>query len=238
MEWRDQGILLSTQQHGETSLIIDVFVPSKGRHKGVVRGGRSRKMAATMQLGAQLDLVWTARLESHLGSFKAELLRSRTQQAMSDKRALAGLNAVTAMIVTFLPEREANEMLYRATEALLDMLEQQDVWPIAYLKWELALLEELGFGLNLEQCAVSGASEDLAFISPKTGRAVSRRAAVEWADRLFPLLPCLQGQYPEQPDELSQAFQILRHFFEKFPVKELNLQSLPAARARFCESLS
>ena len=238
MEWRDQGILLATQKHGETSLIIDVFVPSKGRHKGVVRGGRSRKLAAAMQSGAQLEVTWKARLESHLGSFQAELLRSRTHLAMRDKRALEGLNTVTSMLVTFLPEREENKNLYLATQTLLDMLDQQDIWGHAYLRWELTLLDILGFGLNLSKCAVTGADHDLGYISPKTGRAVSHSAAGKWKDQLFPLLPSLRGKIPQDESELIEALRISAYFYEKFPVKELGLKSLPSARSRFCGYLN
>ena len=144
MERRDQGILLSSRTHGETSAIIEVFTPDHGRHAGVVRGGTSRKMAPVLQPGAQLDLAWRARLEDHLGTFQPELLRSRAAASMSDRLSLAGLNAVTALLLFALPEREAHPKLYSRTEALLDLLGQSDVWPLAYLQWELALLDELG----------------------------------------------------------------------------------------------
>ena len=125
MEWRDQGILLNVRRHGETSVIIDVFTQEHGRHAGVVRGGTSRKIAPVLQPGAQLDLLWRARLEDHLGAFTTEPLRSRAADALSDRLALAGLNAVTALMLFCLPEREAQPALYEKTEWLLDLLEQQ-----------------------------------------------------------------------------------------------------------------
>ena len=145
MEWRDQGILLSTRQHGESSVIIDVLTPSLGRHSGIVRGGKSRKIAPFLQPGSLLDLIWKARLLDHIGIFNVELIRSRTGMVMSDRRALNGLGAVTAMLLAFLPEREANEPLFYATEHLLDLLEHPGVWPKAYLRWEVVFLDILGF---------------------------------------------------------------------------------------------
>ena len=179
MEWRDQGILLSARRHGETSAIIEVFTPAHGRHAGVVRGGTSRKIAPILQPGAQLDLAWRARLEDHIGAFSVEPVRSRAAVAMGDRLALAGLNAVTSLISFCLPEREAHPSLYRRTEALLDLLDRMDLWPLAYLRWELDLLEEMGYALDLTRCAVTGATEGLCFVSPKSGRAVSAAGAGE-----------------------------------------------------------
>ena len=174
MEWRDHGILLSTRRHGETAAIIEVFTEDHGRHAGVVRGGASRKIAPVLQPGAQLDLAWRARLEDHIGTFHVEPLRSRAAAAMSGRLALAGLNAVCALVGFCLPEREAHGRLYRQTERLLDLLGQDEIWPLAYLRWELALLEETGFGLDLSACAVTGAQDDLVYVSPKSGRAARR----------------------------------------------------------------
>ena len=194
MDWRDHGILLSLRRHGESAAIIDVFTEGHGRHAGVVRGGAGRRMAPILQPGAQLDLTWRARLEDHLGSYQAEPLRSRAAAALSGRLSLAGLNAVTALLSFCLPERAAYPALYARTEQLLDLLEQEELWPLAYLHWEVALLEEMGFGLDLTACAVTGTQEGLTYVSPKTGRAVSQAGAGEWADRLLPLPPVLLGQ--------------------------------------------
>ena len=237
MEWRDQGILLSARQHGEASVIIDVLTPSLGRHKGVVRGGKSRKLAPVLQPGAQLDLTWKARLQEHMGNFEVELIRSRSAMIMSDRLALSGLGAVTGMLLAFLPERETNEPLFYATKQLLDLLEYPEVWSIAYLKWELGLLDILGFGLELSTCAVTGQTQDLVFISPKTGRAVSRHAAGEWADRLLPLLPVMVGQGSQQSDEIAQALKVSGFFFENQVCPSLGLKHLPSARSRFLDTL-
>ena len=125
-------------------MIAEVFTPSQGRHAGVIRGGTSRKLAPILQPGAQLDIAWKARLEDHMGNFAVEPLRSRAAQVMGDRISLAGLNAVTGLLCYALPEREPHRKLYARTEALLDLLGQPDLWPLAYLHWELALLEEMG----------------------------------------------------------------------------------------------
>ena len=237
MEWRDQGILLSARQHGEASVIIDVLTPSLGRHSGIVRGGKSRKLAPVSQPGAQLDLLWKARLQEHIGTFQVELIRSRSAMVMSDRRALSGLGAVTGMLLAFLPERETNEPLFYATEQLLDLLEHPEVWSTAYLRWELGLLDILGFGLDLSTCAVTRQTHDLVFISPKTGRAVSRNGAGKWADRLLPLLPVMLGQDTDDPNEISQALDVYGYFFENHACQSLGLKQLPLARTRFLDTL-
>ncbi len=236
MEWRDQGILLSCRTHGETSAIIEVLTPERGRHAGVVRGGVSRRMGPVLQPGAQLDLTWRARLEDHLGTFQAELLRSRAALSMGDRLSLAGLNAVTALLLFALPERAAYPALYARTETLLDLLGQPDLWPLAYLKWELALLDDMGFGLDLSTCAVTGgAANDLSYISPRTGRGVSRAGAGEWADRLLPLPACLLGHGPAPDSEIAQGFDVTGYFLRNRLAPELGHKPLPEARQRFVD---
>lgn len=238
MEWRDVGVLLASRPHGETSAIIEVFTPSKGRHAGVVRGGSSRRLAPVLQPGAQLDVAWRARLEDHIGTYQVELLRSRAAASMGDRLSLAGLNAVLALLLFCLPEREAHERLYDRTASLLDLLGQADFWPLAYLRWELVLLEEMGFGLDLGTCAVLGAqANDLSFVSPKTGRAVSRAGAGEWADRLLPLPPCLMGHGPAPDAEIVKALEVTGHFLRHHLAPELGHKPLPEARERFAEKV-
>lgn len=234
IEWRDEAILLSVRPFGETSVIIEVFSPERGRHAGVVRGGTSRKIAPVLQPGAQLSLAWRARLDSHLGSFTVEPQRSRSA-AMADRLALSGLNAVCALLLSTLPDREAFLPLYDRTTALLDLLGQNDIWPLAYLRWEQALLEDMGFGMDLSACAVRGVNEDLAFVSPKTGRAVSRDAAGEWADRLLPLPPVLAGKGDANNAQIIIALRTTGYFIEKRLLRSLSDRPMPAARARLID---
>lgn len=234
MEWRDQGILLSVRPHGESAAIIDVLTPQRGRHAGVVRGGASRRLAPILQPGAQLDLCWRARLEDHLGAFTVEPVRSRAALVMDDRLALAGLNAVISLLLFALPEREAHGDLYQRTETLLDLMGARDVWPLAYLRWEMALLQDLGFGLDLSACAVRGArANDLSYVSPRSGRAVSRAGAGDWADRLLPLPPCMLGHGSAPDDDIAEGLRTTGYFLHNRLAPELGDKLLPDARARF-----
>jgi DNA repair protein RecO (recombination protein O) len=238
MEWRGAGILVAVRRHGESSAIIDVFTETHGLHAGVVRGGAGRRMGPILQPGAQLDVVWRARLEDHIGSYTVEPIRSRAVAAMSDRLMLAGLNAVTSLLSYCLPERQTHAALYRQTEQLLDLLEHPEVWPLAYLKWEMALLAEVGFALQLDVCAVSGVTADLGFVSPKSGRAVSRAAAGEWVDRLLPLPDILRG-IGNAPDlEVFEGLKTTGHFFHSQVAVILGGHPLPEARARFVDAFS
>lgn len=238
IEWRDEGAVLSMRRHGETSAIVEILTAGHGRHAGVVRGGAGRRMAPLLQPGTQLAVTWRARLEDHLGSFTVEPLRTRVADIMGDARALAGLNAVTALLSFALPEREAHPALYARSITLLDLLGHADAWPLAYLRWELALLEEMGFGLDLSRCAVTGTRDDLVHVSPKTGRAVSAEGAGAWADRLLPLPPCLLGQGPVRAEEIAEGLRTTGYFLEKWLAPALGDKPLPGARARMVERLA
>ena len=238
MDWRDEGALLSVRPHGETSAIIEVFTARHGRHAGVVRGGTSRKLAPALQPGAQLDVTWRARLDAHLGSYAVELRQSRTAQVMGDRLALSGLSAALALMSFALPEREPHAAFYDRSMALLDMIGTNPVWPLAYLRWELALLDEMGFGLDLSACAATGAVDDLAFVSPRTGRAVSRAGAGEWADRLLPLPPALLGRGTGAPDDVTEGLRTTGHFLKARLAPALGDRPLPEARQRFVDLLA
>jgi len=238
MEWRDEGALLGVRRHGESAAIIEVFTRAHGRHAGVVRGGASRKLAPILQPGAQLDLTWRARLDEHIGSFTVEPVKSRAAQVLGDRLALAGLNAALALLRFALPEREAQERLYDTTIALLDMLGLNPLWPVAYLRWEMVLLDTLGFGLDLSRCAATGATEDLIYISPRSGRAVSRRAAGEWAGRMLPLSPAMTDRASGDPGEVTLGLQTTGFFLAQKLAPALGDTPLPPARARLVEALS
>lgn len=237
MEWREEGILLSQRRHGESAAIIEVFTEGHGRHAGIVRGGASRKIAPILQPGAQLDLTWRARLEDHLGAFAVEPVRSRAF-LMDDRVLLAGLNALTAVLSFALPEREAHPALYARTLAVLEMMEQGPFWTLAYLRWEMAVLEDLGFGLDLETCAATGAREGLAYVSPRTGRAVSEAGAGDWADKLLPLSPALLGKGDGSVAEIVAGLRVTGHFLETRLAQSLGDKPLPAARNRLVELIA
>jgi DNA repair protein RecO (recombination protein O) len=236
MEWREPGTVLSVRPHGEHAVIVEALTAGHGRHFGVVRGGASRRMAPLLQPGAHLDITWRARLGEHMGAFTVEPLRSRSV-LMGDRRALAGLNAVCAVLHVALPEREAHGALYAATEVLLDAMEGVPEWPEVYLRWEVGLLEELGFGLDLSVCGVTGATTGLAYVSPKSGRAISRRVAGEWAERLFVLPACLGGDAMPGPADVAQGLAITGYFLARELAPVLGDRPLPEARRRLVEML-
>ncbi len=171
MDWRDEGVILAMRPHGEHAAIIEVFTRAHGRHAGVVRGGASRRMAPHLQPGTQVDASWTARLSDHLGAFTVEPQRSRAH-VLQDRLALAGLTAVCALLALALPEREPHVALWDDTVPLLDALGVPD-WPARYLRWEMRLLEDLGFGLDLASCALSGCARGW----PSSARALAGRSA-------------------------------------------------------------
>lgn len=234
MEWRDQALVLSTRPHGETSVILEVFTPAHGRHAGVVRGGTSRRLTPHLQPGSQLDVTWRARLDDHVGSFAVEPLRSRAG-VMADRLALAGLNAICALLTVALPDRQPHAALYDATQTLLDALLGLPDWPQIYLRWEMGLLEELGFALQLDRCGVTGQMHDLAYVSPKTGRAVSRAAAGEWADRL---LAMPEGFVNGRSVDLPAGLAMTGHFLQRALAPVLNGRAMPEARTRLTTLLA
>ncbi len=237
MEWRDEGVLLSVRPHGETAAIIEVFTALHGRHAGVVRGGASRRLSPILQPGAHLHVTWRARLDGHIGAFVVEPLRSRTG-VLGDRLALSGLSAICALLQVALAERDPHNDLWVSSIALLDALQTSADWPLLYLRWEMQMLEEIGFGLDLATCAVTGSREDLAYVSPRTGRAVSRSAAGDWVDRLLPLPAALLGQGPANPAEIVQGLAVTGHFLLRELTPMLGGRPLPDARARLVDLLA
>ncbi|MEM8870211.1 MAG: DNA repair protein RecO [Pseudomonadota bacterium] len=240
MEWREQGVLLSVRPHGETAAIIEVLTEARGRHAGIVRGGNGRRIKPILQPGAQLDLTWRARLEDHLGSFTAEPVFARAA-LMSDRLALAGLSAATALIRLAWAERQAHPALYRDTEALLDRMEVGDEWLAYYVGWELHLLSTLGFGLDLRACAVTGATEELIYVSPKSGRAVGAVAGADWSDRLLPLPAFLRPEVSEAPitaQDLRDGLRTSGYFLTQWLFPALNKSGPPPARDRLLRAVN
>lgn len=247
MDWRDQGILISTRRHGESSAIVEIFTAGHGRHVGVVRGGAGRRMAPILQPGAEVAVEWSARLEEHIGAFRIDPIRAHGVGLMEDRAALGALGAVTALIAISLPEREPHPQLFARTRDLVAALGRLGDWPARYALWELALLAELGFGLDLARCAATGTTRDLAYVSPKSGAAVSRAGGAAWVDRLLPLPgflldaasahPSIETSVRAAPAEVAAALRLTGFFLEARLAPTLPRHALPASRARAVEAI-
>lgn len=186
MDWRDDGIVLSTRKLGENSVRLSVLTRDYGRHAGMVRGATRKSMRGTLEPGNEVRVGWSARLAEHLGQFRCELTGAHAADLLLQAGPLMAMSAACAMLDATLPEREAHPDLYHGTVALMDALKSEQ-WLPAYIRWEVGLLEELGYGLALDQCAATNQPTDLAFVSPKSGRAVSESAGNAYRDRLLPL---------------------------------------------------
>ena len=234
MDWAGDGIVLTTRPHGESAAIIEVLTADLGLHRGVVRGGSGRRLTPVLQPGNTLALTWRARLDDHLGHFTAEMLRSRAGAILPHADRLAALNALTALAAFALPDRDPQPRLHALTEALLDLLADGAApWFGAYLAWERALLEETGYGLDLGDCAVTGETGELAYVSPRSGRAVSIRGAGAWADRLLPLPALLRAaDGPDDRAQMAQGLHTTGHFLRDTLAPGLGHRPLPEARAR------
>jgi len=190
MQWTDDGLILGVRRHGETSVVLELFTRAHGRHLGLVRGGRSRRLQAALQPGNTVRATWRARLEDHLGALTVEPLFARAGRLMERADALHGVGHLGGLL-RLLPERDPHEALYEAAEIVADHLDDPTSAPALLVRLELAVLAELGFGLDLSSCAASGGTEDLIYVSPKSGRAVGREAGAPYAEKLFALPPFL-----------------------------------------------
>lgn len=237
MDWTDDAIVLSLRKHGESGAIAEFLTRDHGRHMGLVRGS-SRRHGATLQPGSTVRATWRARLEEHLGTWTIEPVKSRASIVLGDAASLSGLTAACAVAGLSMPEREKHGPLYEAFEVLADALDETDIWPALYVRWELGLLAELGFGLELETCAVSGVSEDLTHVSPRTGRAVCRSEAAPYDGRLLVLPGFLQ---PGVNSEISTAnildgLALTGHFLDMRVWRPSDVAE-PEARHRLIERL-
>lgn len=233
MEWHDDAIVLSVRQHGESGTIVEVLTRTHGRHLGLVRGGR--KMKPVLQPGNTVRLQWRARLAEHLGNFACELDVARAGTLMENRESLTGLNAFTSIASATLPERAPlYEPVFAASTILLDAMTDDGLahWGAIYVRWETGLLEALGFGLDLSSCAATGATDDLIFVSPRSGRAVSGEAGAPYAGRLFSLPQFLLGSRNEvAAADIAAGLALTGHFlFER--VLKVNGKPMPTARLR------
>lgn len=235
MQWDDDGIVLAVRPHGETSGVLELLTRAHGRHLGLVRGGR--RQAALLQPGNALRVVWRARLPEHLGTYTLEPTVMRAARLLDDADALAALRSVAALTAQTLPERDPHPELFEGLTVLLDCLSEPEVWPALYVRFEMGLLEALGFGLDLSRCAVTGSADDLAFVSPKSGRAVSRDAAAPYESRLLRLPPFLLGtQARPLPADIEDGLALTAYFLEH-RVFQPHHTALPSARVALAQRL-
>lgn len=233
MQWADEGIVLGARKHGEASVILELMTREHGRHLGLVQGGRSKKLQAVLQPGNGVQAVWRARLDEHLGTFQIDGGDQRAGRFMASPFALYGL-ATLAALLRFLPERDPHRALYDTLSVLVEHLDDPDVAPALFVRFEVAILTELGFGLDLTCCAATGTREDLAYVSPKSGRAVSAVAAEPYKDRLLKLPGFLIGRSAAnrpRREEIQAGF-ALTDFFLHQHVFEPRGQPVPPERAR------
>ncbi len=233
IEWSDEAFLLSQRPQGETAAIVQLLTRQRGRHAGLVQGGQGSRMAPLLQPGNLLRATWRARLSEHLGSFRLEPVTAYAARFLDTPDRLMALSSATALLESGLAEREAHPACFLAFAALLEALEGPH-WAESYVAWELGLLGELGFGLDLETCAAGGDPESLAFVSPRSGRAVSRAAGTAYADRLLPLPDFLAGRGGGGAAEVALGLRLTGYFLEKHLFRPRD-RSLPPARHRLEE---
>ncbi|MGV8839184.1 MAG: DNA repair protein RecO [Bauldia sp.] len=236
MQWSDEGIILATRRHGESSLILELMTRGHGRHLGLVRGGRSRRQQPTLQAGNTVSVVWRARLDEHLGNYAAEPVAERASALMAGPTGIYGIQMLGTLL-RLLPERDPHPALYDALGAILDALESPIAAGELLVRYELAVLNELGFGLDLAACAATGTNDDLAYVSPRTGRAVSRSAGEAYAPRLLALPSFLtRNALTPSAGDLRAAFTLTGYFLDRHVHEPRGIEASPA-RERFLSLL-
>ena len=236
MEWQDEGIVLGVRRHGETSAIAEIMTRARGRHLGLVRGGRSRRMQPVLQPGNGVSVTWRARLDQHLGTYQVEPTELRAARLMETATGVYGVQAMAALL-RLLPERDPHPHLYEALGIILENLHEPASAGELFVRFEIAMLEDLGFGLDLDRCAATGSRQDLRYVSPKSGRAVSASAGAPYADRMLALPEFLSegSSRSAAPDTLTQAFRLTGHFLQRH-VYEPRGVAVPEARAGFIQA--
>jgi DNA repair protein RecO (recombination protein O) len=237
MEWRDEGIILGTRKHGETSAIAEVMTRSHGRHLGLVRGGRSRKLQPVLQPGNRVELLWRARLDEHLGVFSVEPLELNAARLFDSAVAVYGVQTLAAHL-RLLPERDPHGGLFDTLVLVIGHLDDPMAAAELVVRFELLILDELGFGLDLTECAATGARDDLAYVSPKSGRAVSRAAGLPWRDKML-VLPAFLARgsgLRAGPGDIDEAFRLTGFFFARHVYEPRGLTE-PEARAGFISAV-
>lgn len=239
MQWSDESIVLAARRQGERALIVELLTREHGRHAGLVRGGQAPRARVSWQIGNRLLITWKARLAEHLGQLTGDLAESAAARLFDDRVRLAALAAAAALAASALPEREPHPQAYAGLRRLLAALVADDGWAVAYVEWEIGLLQELGFGLDLTRCAATGQSDDLIYVSPKSGQAVSREAGAPYRDKLLALPPFLLSHGEVRPPAAAEVLAglDLARFFLEARVFLPHGKRLPAARARYVDVL-
>ena len=230
MDWQEDAIVLGARKHGETSAVVEVLTRDHGRHAGLVRGGRSKRMRPVLQQGNLVQATWRARLEEQLGNFTLEPISLGAALAMDDPFRLAGLTTLTALC-GLLPDRDPQPQVYEAALLVLENLDHEDIWPALLVRWEAGLLDSLGFGLDLSRCAATGSTDDLIYVSPKTGRAVSARAGEPYKNKLFDLPPFLLGKPELDITDVLMGFELTGYFLQRNLASPRGIE-LPDSRGR------
>jgi DNA repair protein RecO (recombination protein O) len=239
MEWTDEGIVLGVRRHGEANAIVELMTRAHGRHLGLVRGGAGTRMRPVLQPGNSVSAVWRARLDEHLGYYVVEALRLRAGGLLNDSHAVYGITHLAALM-RLLPERDPHALVYTALEAILDHLNDAGFAAALVVRFELLLLTELGFGLDLERCAATGGTSDLVYVSPKSGRAVSREAGQAWQDKLLRLPAFLAADRnvdKPSPADVDSGFALTGFFLSRHVLQPRGLL-LSDARAHFIAAVS
>ena len=232
MQWTDEGIVLGVRRHGETSVILELLTLARGRHLGLVRGGAGARLRGVLQPGNSLRATWRARLDEHLGHYLVEGVNLRAAGILTAAHAVHGVTHLAALC-RLLAEREPHARIHDALEAILDALDDPSAVAPMIARFELAFLAELGFGLDLSSCAATGATDDLIYVSPRSGRAVSRAAGEEYREKLLRLPGFLHTDAePASAADLADAFALTGFFLDRHAFAPRGL-ALPDARARF-----
>ena len=241
MEFHDQGIIISLRKYGEFDAVIDVMTSDHGRHAGLVKGGMGRRQRGNLQPGNEVTLNWRGRLESQLGTYSVELRNARSASFLDYPSKLSVLNSVCAILSVSLPEREEHQAIYDGMQILFDALERIDHlpenWGALLVRWEIGLLSELGFGLDLTCCAATGVTDDLVYVSPKSGRAVSRDAGAPYHDKMLALPSFLLGGRAATPDDIRDGLHLSEYFLERHVLFPHN-KKIPQARRMLMDFLS
>lgn len=214
MEWSAEGLIIGVKRHGESALILEAMVPGRGRWQGLVRGGRSPKQAAFLQPGNSVHLVWRARLEDHLGHFAVEATRLRAAEMLADRQKLY-LIQLLGDHLRLLPDRDPHDELLAAVFDLIDGERGPQELGMELARFEMFLLEELGFGLDLGACAVTGSQENLTHVSPRSGRAVCATEAKPYGNRLLALPAFLRADVSCKPGDIAAAFRLTGYFLDR-----------------------